>query len=324
MKPWKRAISIMSAMLMMIVAISPAEESRDETLQLIDSNSPQVTIQTKVNLCSVLLCIDKREGLVNRKVDITPRKTHKGINKGLVIAYGHVIPPPYEISCVDNQLFVNGVRVYPSIINTSYFHRKPLTAEEKEQADFVEELEDVANRIYWRHKDKLPSNQLKDKVMDFIKSNKGFLDARWHYDEGSKLESIYIKWKVSSKLGEVDKFTIFFESNMKEYYLNPKPTKEQIEAFRLEEDKEYKKRQIQFIEQYNNELERGKCLIFDSDTHEHTLNRDIREIVNEIMQNSSLSAIDRAKMLNSNNVRLNETVVMDIIANYNPTEWKTQ
>lgn len=52
----------------------------------------------------------------SRKIKITPINQTTGISTGLVIAYGHIIPPPYKIYIENNSIMVNGIQVSPSLV----------------------------------------------------------------------------------------------------------------------------------------------------------------------------------------------------------------
>jgi hypothetical protein len=47
------------------------------------------------------------------RIDISPVTPDSGINTGYVIAYGHYISPPYQVTVRDCSTYVNGVRIEP-------------------------------------------------------------------------------------------------------------------------------------------------------------------------------------------------------------------
>jgi hypothetical protein len=57
-------------------------------------------------------------GWPERQHKIAPDHLARGISKGLVIAYGHPIKPPFKIELrSDGKIYANGVQVIPSIVN---------------------------------------------------------------------------------------------------------------------------------------------------------------------------------------------------------------
>lgn len=53
----------------------------------------------------------------SRKIELAPRIPDRGIMSGLVMAYGHVLRPPFEVAGQGAQLIVNGVMLKPSLLD---------------------------------------------------------------------------------------------------------------------------------------------------------------------------------------------------------------
>ncbi len=229
----------------------------------------------------------------DRRIKIQPKKQREGISKGLIIAYGHPIQPPYFIQWRNGKLYVNEVQVLPSIIDERWWqaHSKPIRPEDISEAA----------KSLWQTDDEIQSLARKgvphDRILEFAKKQPHIRQAR-RYSENA-LEII--------------------EENGQHVIIElPSPGQNVLstdeKSARVEDSQ---RNRIASIEA---KLNRGRCVIFvDGGTSEQVITRIFPSSVPLIMENGSLSQEEKLRRLYQ--LFSFGPAAQDVLVNYIPNEW---
>lgn len=232
----------------------------------------------------------------NRKVDVKPVRPSYGIETGLVIAFGHVIPPPYkfEYRYRQGELLVNGVQVFPSPVDVRDREEARALAH-PDSLRYDKEIDELVRQVYKIHR----AGESKAKIVEFLKSKKHIVgDAKW---AGDRSLDIRYRW-------EPKHFTFGMEFPVE----GPPPQK--IDPVKEEEDSRRRA-----IERRENPLKQGKVIFFTSHS-ELILDNDIRSEVVGIMTRADLSTEARIEML-TKLLDGDEIAAHDVLANFSLAEW---
>lgn len=232
---------------------------------------------------------DKR----NRRVVIQPRKSAKGIKKGLVIAYGHPLRPPYSVEVHGEKIFVNAVQVLPSTIDEKYLASLPKPTQDDHEKAISESLWRSGNEI----QEMARKGESYEKIFEFAKRQTYMNNVRW--ESRGVLEYTLPNGQPSSielpQPGEVR--------------LNEAEVKRRSSAATRDRAK-----------QIESMLKKGRGVIFvDGGISEHILRDSFPSGVPKIMDDAALSAEEKAKRLRE--LLGIESVVADVMANYVREEW---
>lgn len=243
---------------------------------------------------------------VDRSIRIAPVKLSDGIMTGVVIIYGHVVPPPYKVEYRGDSLYMNGVQVSPALVARREYeksYRKPTEAD-RVKSRGITEFTSRAQDIYRKKKVKVSDAALKSEILDYVKSQKLVKDAKWDSERFMLVKLADDKW---------DSFGYGIEFNLIEPGSRIEP--ESVRKVRIESNKK------QHLEEIGNRLRKGDCAFFTSDDGVY-FSPDPREKVNAIMQDSKLSKRERIHRLHEEVLPGTSFPALDIVANYDPDEWK--
>jgi|GEM_PF-6845313 len=239
----------------------------------------------------------------DRKMQINPIKQTDGIKTGWVVAYGHLIRPPYKFEYKATKLYVNGVQVEPSLTWERDYkkNRHESTALELQNADILTNLEHKTKAIYLKKHGKVPEEELRTEILEMFKTHPLIKDAKWQ-EMGTAL--LY-----TQKDAPYD-FMNGVLFGMPPRLVEKRPSLEEFHRSTLD--------------LYERDLKEGACLFWGTEREgiDGQSCRDMKANVNKIVNESGLSKDEKAEKLCdafSNWVR--ETP-FDILENYNAEEWK--
>jgi len=229
----------------------------------------------------------------SRKVDIQSVKQTMGIKTGMVIAYGHLIPPPYKVESIGDKVLINGIQVIPSLVVERDVKPIPIPADKKVFAQKKYDFnQDIKKKYYTQvlFKDK---KELQSEILVYAKSQPIVEDVRWGTD------ILFVKYA-----GDMGFSTMI---NL------PGTTPEKPWPNR---SKEARDSMVTYI---TKGIGTG-CILIDSDGGVSPGCGDKRT-VNEVMQDSKLSKDEKIERLAKWG---NYETAMDIVDNYDSQEWKTE
>lgn len=237
---------------------------------------------------------EDQERKLERRAKIAPVDESTGVAKGLVIAYGHVIRPPYRFRYEGSKLLVNGVQLIPSPVSDreSEKIRARVTDDRRK---LLKELE----RVEARAKEMYAARRSPEEILQFVKSQSGVIaDAKW---EGER--------SMTFRLAGDKHFMhmLWFDGLTQ-------ATKKQVEG--TVDPREVQRR---LVDQYERDLTNGVCLFFSSDNGVMRMD-DPRAKVAEVMQDKSLSDAERERAV-LKIFPMNRIAAYDVLANYSASEW---
>lgn len=243
---------------------------------------------------------------VDRKAPIHPEHPTEGIKTGLVVAYGHVIRPPYKVEIRDGGLVVNGVPITNNPVaireeekRKKRFKDRPQPPEEVEEDIKFGKVFTKANDFFRENKGKMPDEELHKKILDMLQGFPGHKDITWAHGDWLSYwhrfrgRYLHIIWEFSTE--------------------DPEPT-EVIQARQAQNMREQ-------VKELEVRLKLGREIIFDSTGGEGMIG-DPREAVNEVMQNPKLTEQERRDLLEERVGDFGRA--LDILANYDPAEWRVE
>lgn len=249
----------------------------------------------------------------SRKIDLNVIKQTDGIKSGLVIAYGHVIQPPYKVYIEDKKIMVNGVQVSPSMIwqreVPKYTSKISSATEAKIHSAMA--VSKKAREIFCGFNLKT-KEEIASEILSFVKnSTDTVLNAYWT-DESHK-DSLRIEWVdgVGPDAIIFSKSSCHFVAKLRSLLL---PGEQKPEA-----------RHKQALEDYassiNKRLNMGRIMVITSHG-EGELRLDRRDEVNKVMGMKELNENKKVEALNE--LGFGYSGALDIVENYNSDEWKVQ
>jgi hypothetical protein len=238
----------------------------------------------------------------SRKIAINPSKSAAGIKTGLVVAYGHIIPPPYQLEWVDGKLMVNGVQVEPSLVKEREDVLPAVTPEQQRMSDRRREIKKAAEQLFVTEINTKPLEEVHANVIALIKkSSDVFENPQW-----SGRDTLIAHWA-----GTTIKTVMSF------------PEKPRIVLSQEEIDRRARQAQETSLSRMKTKLGRGEVLVFTSVGGQGD-GRDYRNEVNEIMSKKGLAEEQRIEMLKDKVFGGDYGMALDVIENYSPEEWKTK
>lgn len=240
----------------------------------------------------------KISGIQSRKISISPDKNVKGIETGIVMAYGHIIPPPYHVEYVGNHLLVNGVQVEPSLVKERHRRQRPvrkLSPEKAAKQRKSGEIIQSAQSLYESEKKSSSADVARKKATELLlKHSDEIQNLIWHGEELCYTTPAYafsqcVNWGAAK-------------------ILNP--------ANWAKNEAESKTLTVSTMER---ELRNGNWLCFGS-TGGWTARKDMRSQVRAIMADSNLQGEQKVEALKER-VFGNYTLALDVVENYDATEW---
>lgn len=251
----------------------------------------------------------------SRKISLNVIKQTDGIKSGLVIAYGHVIQPPYKVYIENKGIMVNGVQVSPSLIwqreVPKYSGKVPLGTEAKLQSAMA--VSKKAHEIFCEFRITKAKEEVAAEILNFVKnSTETVLDAYW--TDESRKDSLRIKW-----IDGVGSDSIDFPRSSCQNFIT------KLRSLLLPGEKNPEARHKQALGDYARgiikRLNMGQIIVFASHG-EGELRWDRRDEVNKIMGMKELNEIEKVEALNK--LGFGYGGALDIIENHNSSEWKVQ
>ncbi|MDD5628302.1 MAG: hypothetical protein PHU21_04510 [Elusimicrobia bacterium] len=237
----------------------------------------------------------------SRKLNIEPGKQADGIKTGLIMAYGHIIRPPYKIEWKNDRLLVNGVQVIPSLIRQREKTEPPpqYSDSEEKQSRRRKEVKDSIREIYRNKIARNPRGEVKKEIMAYLaRSTDVFQNPVWISED-----ELYIQ-EAETQI----RHSISFEG--------PPPPSES------EKKNNLVKARASYAQSIIKGLQQGAFIMFYSSGGNGS-GRDPRQRVNKIMQEPGLSRDQRIELLKEKVFR-NYDPALDVIENYNQDEWKQE
>ncbi|MEK7167185.1 MAG: hypothetical protein AAB732_02140 [Patescibacteria group bacterium] len=236
------------------------------------------------------------EDLKIYKIDIQPNPGTQ-INKGVVIAYGHYLKPPYDITLDNSVIFINGIQCNPPLPKPQLEKKKGTVS------PYYIKRHEIRQKIFSNYKEwvsKYGEEKAKELLVDFLKKQDIIDDFKFN-----KYDNLWIKWE-----GQIDSEEILIETALTE-----KPNKTELGRNIAESMKKT------FSIMKSNLEKNGVIIVTYSEItlgSSEKLKRSVKKI-DEIMRKN----VDR----NTKEKLLYETLgekpdlVKSIIHNYNPNEW---
>jgi hypothetical protein len=243
----------------------------------------------------------------SHKIVIHPIKQSDGIKTGLVIAYGHVIPPPYTVEYVGEKLMINGVQISPSLVREREVvaqKKTHLVANKIDQAWKGAQIEYAAQKLY--------TSGLKTKSLEAVqgeismlinKSTDVFQNPIWL---GRK--TLHVKLTGSGLLSSLQ----FSETPR---VVEKEETTKRNAAERAE------KSNASYLDLLRKQLEGGQTIVFLSNGCE-VGGQGIHDQVNPIMKEMGLTRDQRIEKLHDAGVDYD--FADDIVDNYDLNEWRAK
>jgi hypothetical protein len=242
---------------------------------------------------------------VDRRIVIHPKKPAKGINSGLVIAFGHPIPSPYLLEYRREKVFVNDVQVEPSPLIEQKNEKRVVDDEMKSLGSRMEKFISDARKSY-------ANGATIDDILSSAKQQEGVLAA--------KLKSnTAIILTLRHHNGPVNLLIDFSDIRREDEQRESQFEKSNTPKFK-NPTKRIKQHHLAWLKR---SLQNGKCVIFLSEggIYMNPLPKHLIQSVNLIMNDSTLNSTEKAVSLKNNVFLGYEIPARDIVANYSLTEW---
>lgn len=251
--------------------------------------------------------------LKDKHITIHPKKPAKdGINSGLVILFGHPVPPPYKIEYRGQDLFVNDVQAKPSPLWDEQIE-KPRKARTEQDKAFLERMLKSPAKYKPRRE-----------LMDWIYAKCPF-GTKTDSERGKILEYVLAQkeWIESAQWVSKDRVLKLKGRGMgNEMYITcSKPKTESLPpGTRILTIQEQKAQDVQLknaeLLRLQKILSNGGCLLYSTENEEGFLEQAMSLF--SVMRDKDLSADARAKHLDG---IVSTGMVEDLITNYIPEEW---
>ncbi|MBI5622278.1 MAG: hypothetical protein HY924_00720 [Elusimicrobia bacterium] len=235
----------------------------------------------------------------SRKLHIVPAKQAEGIRTGLIMAYGHIIPPPYKIDWEGSRLIVNGVQVSPSLLSEQEPGDSPAKYYRGDQARSARrsEVKKAIQEIYQREKGTKSQSDIQKDIVDFVlKSSDAFINPTWAGEY-----ELYVQEAETQLRHAID--------------LNQGPPPSESEK-----TQRAARARLSYVNSLQKGLRQGAFIMFYSSGGSGT-GWDVRKQVKEIMNTPNLTRDQRVELLKER-VFKNYDPALDVVDNYDAKEWK--
>ncbi len=241
---------------------------------------------------------DRKKGYSEEDIDYVKYKLQcfykGGIENGYVIAYGHYIEPPYEITLKEKKIFINGIQYFPTI----EFSKGTVIKREKFYP-FYKKEESLQHLIYLNYQDwflNYGKEEALERLTDFLNVQPMIKDFR---TDGDMLDLEFIRVN--------DNELVF----LYQIHLGKRISED-------DESKEIRRKMNDTIEFLNN----NGLLLFGrgySYKESKEINLSIREVMNLNVDN-----IQKEALLNYifKNTSIKKTALKSILVNYNSMEYQ--
>ncbi len=259
----------------------------------------------------------------SRKIDLKPVKQVDGIKTGLVIAYGHVVQPPYNVYVGGKGIMINGVQISPSLIWEREVTQKasphhPPSPTEPETLNRELEVARAAVKIFQEGKyRKSDMERYNDAITYLLASTDVVKNIRLKnsFKEG---DIIHVCWKRFEHC--IGAIKLYDEDRVKQQHTREAnlPVKDMQPQTPEDRQKNALETSIKSIQ---NRLNMGFTLIFTSHG-EGQKRTDIRKEVTRIMNNGHLN--EETKIDELKKIGFGYSGALDIIENYHLEEWEIE
>ncbi|MFH1838380.1 MAG: hypothetical protein ABH808_02725 [Candidatus Kuenenbacteria bacterium] len=233
------------------------------------------------------------------KLTIYPKQGTQ-IKTGGVIAYGHYLKPPYDITLENNMIFINGIQCVPSLPRPQVEKKEKISPT---VIEWYEKKHEISKQIFSNYKEwmsKYGEEKAKAPLVNFLKKQDIIED--FYFDEYNQL---WIKWKNQP-------IPIGYEVMLLDTALIKKPSKEEIEKDIIES----RKNELNF---FKKNLEKNKLIIISYSVREYRSLKILKEI-NKIME-KNIDRKEKEKLLKETKIGHNVELIKHIIYNYDLKEW---
>lgn len=231
------------------------------------------------------------------KIDVVPMKLSEGIKTGLVMVYGHIISPPFKVERDGNRIFVNGIRVQPSLVRERQERARKGPDLSHEQNELNKKIGLVYREAYKVYAES-PSSAGK-KIQDMMAQQPDiFKNVQWH-ESGANICFVSPRSKVQECWG-----------------LKPwdGPSKQELAS-----------NQVKIAEESKSSIERhlreGKFVVFDS-RGQFGPTRDFRAAARAILRDKSLTRTQKIEKVKE--VVEDYGLALDVVDNYSEAEWSRE
>lgn len=245
---------------------------------------------------------------VDRRVDVKPKKNGDGIKSGLVVAFGHVINPPYKIDFTNDRLLVNDVVVRPSPTLQREYNKanKSTSSDEAAHAKKISSLMKRAQEIFREKANSVAKVELDKQVLDYVRGQDVVSDAKW-------ISSDQMQVSVRS----IDRSTI----SLVIPFSKDEPIRKSDEEIKMRAGKSQEKSRLAL----EGRLKRDECVLFTSDGGEMSCggvrgHKEFKKRISLIMADSKLSQEDKISKLRES-FGGDLVPALDISTNYLASEW---
>lgn len=247
----------------------------------------------------------------SRKIALNVIQQTGGIKSGLIIAYGHVIQPPYKVYVEDKGIMVNGVQVSPSLIwereVPKYTGKIPPGTEAKLQSAMA--VSKKAHEIFCEFRITKTKEDVAAEILNFVKNSTGtVLDAYW--TDESRKDSLRIKWVDGVGPDDID-----FPDGSCQYFMA------KLRSLLFPPEARHRQALEDYVNSIKKRLNMGVIMVFTSHG-EGELRSDRRDEVNKIMAMKELNENEKVETLHK--LGFGYSGALDIIENYNSDEWKAR
>lgn len=246
----------------------------------------------------------------SRKITVKPITQSEGINTGLVVAYGHVIPAPYKVEYLDNKLIINGVQVQPSLVreredSSKKKNHPQVSATGKRDAWKGAKIDDTAQELYRNGLKTKSLENVHQEIIEYIKkSTDVYENPVWTGKNSLKVQL------VGSHIQGFIQFSDKQRANVNSDELD-KQAKERVN-----------KVQELSVASIKRSLNNNGTLVFFSDGGQFNGAEDIRKSVNQIMENKALNRDERIEKLKDSIFSGDYEPAIDVVDNYGAAEWQ--
>lgn len=250
----------------------------------------------------------------SRKIQIEPVNQTTGINTGLVIAYGHVLQPPYRVYLEGNRVLINGVQVVPSFVweRETKKAKSDIASDRKQRYSRIEAIQKLVLEIYCDGKGKKAGNVLVEEMLGSIRKETDIVvQASWQGDFPKG--SLSVQYRGEDGADSID----LRETNCPSFWekLRAKNQKKQTT------DERHMEVLAGYVDGIKKGLEMGQVKFFASHGVSE-LGKDCRDDVNKIMADKNTSETQKAEALHQ--LGLDYAAALDVISNYSGAEWRVQ
>lgn len=243
----------------------------------------------------------------SHKIMIHPNIQMDGIRTGIVMAYGHIIPPPYKLKYTEAGLLVNGVQVAPSMIlaKEPRLRAHPSTALEKIDYEKGARVVRQARELYSKEIQVKSLDTVQADVLNLInKSTDVYVNPKWIGKDSLRVSF------AGSRIQDL----LQFSASPANQPSAAETHQREIEGSRRAEDL--------ILRGLQKNLEANNFVAFVSDGTRVVM-KDPRNAIIQIMGTPGLTKKQKAEMIYTG-ITNDYDFALDVTENFNAAEWRTK